>query len=83
MPAKSPEKSGAPEASATPKHNGNATKNTTTPATMSRGAFCRKVGTDGAADESDGGRAEVPGMRTLHIMLGMTQPRVRLWPRST
>jgi len=29
MPAISPENSGAPEARATPRHNGNATKNTT------------------------------------------------------
>ena len=37
IPASSPENSGAPDASAIPRHSGRATRNTTRPAVRSRG----------------------------------------------
>jgi hypothetical protein len=44
MPATKPEISGAPEASATPRHNGSATRKTTSPAVISRGKVAGENG---------------------------------------
>ncbi len=48
MPATMPAKGGAPEATAIPKHNGNATRNTTVPAVRSRHMVAIAVGLEAA-----------------------------------
>jgi hypothetical protein len=58
MPAKMPEKRGALEARATPRHSGSATRKTTVPASRSRDAVFKErvlIGFASVEDVDDGG----------------------------
>jgi hypothetical protein len=64
MPANTPDTNGAPEANATPKHNGSATRKTTKPAVRSRGS------------ETDNGAFEfgMLGFSDVPNLLGISKP---------